>query len=213
MHALLRLLLVALGAVFCLLMAGIIFGFASLKLIFVETGVYADYCPNPTSASSEGPCAEQLVRLDLMFTIAASATNVSALLIGWVLDTHGPKVSAMVGSVLFLGGCLLFGFAGPTRDFYFPGLTLLAIGGPFIFMSTIHLSRSFPKRAGLIMSVLTGSFDASSSVFVAFKELHHRLGLSLSILFLSYCVVPVSAFLYALDAQATIRWHRICISN
>lgn len=46
-----------------------------------------------------------------MFTVAAVATNVCALLVGAILDQYGPRVSGIIGSVLFAIGCLGFGFA------------------------------------------------------------------------------------------------------
>lgn len=46
-----------------------------------------------------------------MFTVAAVATNVCALLVGAILDQYGPRVSGMIGSIIFALGCLGFGFA------------------------------------------------------------------------------------------------------
>lgn len=58
-----------------------------------------------------------------MFTVAAVATNVCALLVGAILDQYGPRVSGVIGSILFALGCLGFGFAdkisGIDREFSF----------------------------------------------------------------------------------------------
>lgn len=100
---------------------------------------------------------------------------------------------------------------------------MIALGGPFIFIPSFHLANAFPRRSGLILSLLTGAFDASSIVFLVYRVLYQRSsssglpnpdeetsfftavfrtaekepsgGLSLHTFFLSYLVVPVFIFL------------------
>lgn len=62
--------------------------------------------PGMQSTDSRG-----IIRLNFMFTVAAVATNVCALLVGAILDQYGPRVSGVIGSILFAFGCLGFGFA------------------------------------------------------------------------------------------------------
>jgi hypothetical protein len=47
-------------------------GFAALKPILLDSGVYADVCD-----SHERTCKAQDTRLNLLFTVASSVTNVS----------------------------------------------------------------------------------------------------------------------------------------
>eukprot|EP01135_Chromosphaera_perkinsii_P011768 Nk52_evm14s2496 gene=Nk52_evmTU14s2496 len=189
------LLMVFFGVLFPLLCAGLIFGFAALKPILVKEGVYDYLCTEEKPA----PCEAQKLKLDLMFTIGAAATNAFALPIGTILDKFGPRVTASIGSVVFGVGCFLFGIASNSLDLYIPGFVSLAIGGPFIFISLLHLCNLFPKYSGLIMGLSTGAFDASSSVFAVFAELY-EVGISLKELFLGYMfiagiVLIVSLFL------------------
>ena len=68
---------------------------------------------------------------------------------------------------------------------------LMAIGGPFIFIPSFHLANAFPRRSGLILSMLTGAFDSSSAIFLLYRVLYEKLGgVSLRSWFLSYLVVP-----------------------
>jgi MFS family permease len=133
-------------------------------------------------------------RLNLMFTIAAVATNVCALPVGTILDKYGPRVSGIIGSVCIAIGALLFAFSKELPfDGYIPGYLFLALGGPFVFISSFQLSNTFPHRSGLILSMLTGAFDSSSALFLLFRVLYNATNGSFDSqkFFLVYLVVPV----------------------
>lgn len=135
-------------------------------------------------------------RLNLMFTIAAVATNVSAFPVGTILDTYGPRVCGLLGSCFLATGSLLFISASYIRqefDAYIIAYLLLALGGPFIYISSFHLSNAFPARSGLILSMITGAFDASSALFLVFRLINEKTGgwFSTTRFFLVYLLVPL----------------------
>jgi len=108
-----------------------------------------------------------------MFTIAAVATNVCALPVGTILDYYGPRISGTIGSVLLATGALFLSFAAQLPfDGYIPGYLFLALGGPFVFISSFQLSNAFPNHSGLILALLNGAFDSSSAVFLAYRLLY-----------------------------------------
>ncbi|CAZ79532.1 unnamed protein product [Tuber melanosporum] len=191
-----RLLQVGLAIVYCLFAAGIVFGYAALKPIMIKEGIYQDKCTGEEIEKGLRVCYEQEIRLNFMFTLAAVATNVCALLVGTILDQYGPGVSGIIGSILFALGCLGFSFAKQIRNFdpYPISYLLLALGGPFIFISSFHLSNAFPPHSGLILSMLTGAFDSSSAVFLLYRLLYeHTHGkLTLSAWFTAYLIVPAT---------------------
>jgi MFS family permease len=118
---------------------------------------------------------------------------VFALPIGAILDAYGPRLTSIIGCVLLALGSLIFSFGSSFPfDGYLTGFLLLAIGGPFIYIASFHLSNTFPKHSGLILSALTGAFDCSSALFLLFRLVHLRLGglLSLKVLFRFYLLVP-----------------------
>ncbi|KAL1964556.1 hypothetical protein VTN77DRAFT_6853 [Rasamsonia byssochlamydoides] len=181
------------AVIYCLLAAGPVFGFAAIKPVFIREGVYRDQCSKEELGHGDGLCYEQETRLNLMFTIAAVATNICALPVGTVLDTYGPRVSGIIGSMFIAIGALLLAFAAHLPfDGYIPGYLFLALGGPFVFISSFHLSNSFPTRSGLILSVLTGAFDASSAIFLVFHLINEKTNGSFSIqkFFSIYLIVP-----------------------
>ena len=129
-----------------------------------------------------------------MFTIAAVATNVCALPVGTVLDRYGPRVSGVIGSVLVAVGALFLAFAGQLPfDGYIPGYLFLALGGPFVFISSFQLSNTFPAHSGLVLALLTGAFDSSSALWLLFRLLYESSGGTFTSqkFFLIYLVVPV----------------------
>lgn len=127
-----------------------------------------------------------------MFTIAAVVTNVSALPVGTFLDAYGPRVCGICGSICLAVGAALFSTASKLPfDGYIPGYFFLALGGPFLFLSSFHLSNTFPKRSGLVLSLLTGAFDSSSAMFLFCRLLTEHMDLvSVNNFFAVYLVVP-----------------------
>ena len=136
-----------------------------------------------------------------MFTIAAVATNICALPVGTVLDKYGPRVSSIVGIMLLAIGSLLFAFAAKLPfDAYIPGYFFLALGGPFVFISSFQLSNTFPRHSGLILALLTGAFDSSSAIFLFYRLIYTATGGSFTPqkLFAVYLVVPLFIFIVQL---------------
>ncbi|KAJ6185177.1 hypothetical protein N7519_006478 [Penicillium mononematosum] len=182
------------AVVYCFLAAGVVFGFAALKPILIREKVYRNLCSEAELEKAVNVCYGQEIRLNLMFTIAAVVTNVSALPVGTVLDAYGPQVCGIAGSICLAVGAVLFGTANKLPfDGYTPGYLFLALGGPFVFIPSFHLSNTFPTRSGLILSMLTGAFDASSALFLLFRLLNeHTQGfVSVSNFFAAYLIVPV----------------------
>ena len=129
-----------------------------------------------------------------MFTTAAVATNVCALPVGTVLDRYGPRVSGIIGSILLTIGALLMAFATQLAfDAYIPGYLFLALGGPFVFISSFQLSNTFPQRSGLILALLTGAFDSSSAIFLFYRLIYSASHGSFTPqkFFLVYLIVPI----------------------
>ncbi|KAL8673786.1 MAG: hypothetical protein Q9168_001798 [Polycauliona sp. 1 TL-2023] len=190
-----RLVQVAAAVVYCLFAAGVVFGYAALKPVLVNEGVYGDYCAELfATAETSTTCYEQEIRLNLMFTTAAVATNVCALPVGTVLDRYGPRVCGLIGSLFLAIGALFFSYASRLSfDGYIPGYLFLALGGPFVFISSFQLSNTFPRHSGLILALLTGAFDSSSAIFLFYRLIYTASGSTFTPhnFFLVYLIVPI----------------------
>jgi MFS family permease len=180
---------VAVTVAYCLVAAGIVFGYAAIKPVLKAEGAYRDDCEG--SDLDTDVCIE--IRLNLMFTVAAVGTNVAALPIGAILDYYGPRVCGLMGSFFLACGALLLAWAKHMPfDGFLVGYLFLALGGPFTYIASFQLSNAFPRNSGLILALLTGAFDASSALFLVYRLIyqatdgsfgHHKF-------FLVYLVVP-----------------------
>ena len=188
-----RILQVCVAVVYCLLAAGIVFGYAAIKPALVEEGVYRDRCTKQELEDGVWVCYEQELRLNLMFTVAAVSTNVCALPVGTILDRFGPRIASIIGVFFLTLGALSMAFASDLPfDAYIPGYLFLALGGPFVFISSFQLSNTFPKHSGLILALLTGAFDTSSAVFLAYRLIYQGSNGTFTPkkFFLIYLIVP-----------------------
>ncbi|KAJ2906105.1 Protein FMP42 [Zalerion maritima] len=200
--------------IYCFLAAGVVFGFAALKPVLKAEGAYHERCSkavatrlSPTSDNGGGSPLDQIdmcveMRLNIMFTSAAVGTNVAALPVGAILDRYGPRNTALFGSVSLAIGSLFLAFAQTIfwADAYLVGYLFLALGGPSVFISSFHLSNAFPSRSGLVLSLLTGAFDASSAMFLGYRVLYERSDGTMGPqnFFLGYLIVPVYIALFQL---------------
>lgn len=128
-----------------------------------------------------------------MFAIASAGFGVSALPVGAVVVTFGPRISCIIGSVFLSTGALLLAFAADLPfDGHIPGFLFLGLGGPFIYISSFHLANAFPTHSTLIRSAITGAFDSSSALFLFLSLINEaNAGFSTRVFFLVYLVVPV----------------------
>ncbi|KAK6457098.1 uncharacterized protein RJT20DRAFT_134389 [Scheffersomyces xylosifermentans] len=143
-------------------------------------------------------CTQQDLKLNMMFTVGAVLTNVSALAIGRVLDVYGPRVCGLVGAFFLFLASFVFIYAdflveNTPIDPYLTGYASMALGGPFAYISSFQLSNSFPKNSGTILALVTGAFDASSAVFLFYKIFYVKTNgaFSLGNFFKLYSLVPV----------------------
>lgn len=122
------------GVFICSTMSGVIFGDAALRPVLISSGVYSDRCkPN------EDTCDAQLLRLVLLFTVASTMNSVSSLPGGMFLDKFGPRKTGIMGSILFIIGCLFFALSSPSFDGYFAGYIFIAISGQPMYVSVIFI--------------------------------------------------------------------------
>lgn len=199
-----KLLQISCAIIWCLLAAGPVFGFAAIKPILINEGVYENRCSVKTESGI--PCSEQDLALNFLFTVACMVTNISALPVGSLLDSYGPKITGTIGSLIIFVGALVLSFASRWTFFdgYLTGYTMLALGGPFVFISCFQLANSFPKNSGLILALLTGAFDSSSALFLVYRLIYSNyFKLTIAQFFFYYLVVPIFIFV----CQLTIMPH------
>ncbi|KAK4105499.1 MFS general substrate transporter [Parathielavia hyrcaniae] len=206
-----RVVQVTAAVIFCFFGAGIVFGFAAIKPVLKAEGAYTNLCAVPGSTADDvDTCVE--IHLNFMFTVAAVATNVAALPVGAILDHYGPRICGLMGSVFLASGALLMAFeARLPFDGLLLGYLLLALGGPFTYISSFQLSNAFPRHPGSIIALLTGAFDASSAVFLIYRLVYQATegGFTRRQFFLLYLAVPVAMALMQLTVMPALSYKTV----
>ncbi|KAH3671749.1 hypothetical protein OGAPHI_000454 [Ogataea philodendri] len=185
--------------IWCLFAAGPIFGFAALKPILIDQGVYKEICDTVGPDALQEVCTERDLKLNFMFTLGAVVTNATALVVGSILDNYGPRVTGIIGAIaIFISSlCLRNGATITFFDAYLFGYIGLAFGGPFVFISSFQLANSFPGKSGSVLALLTGAFDSSSALFLIYRLIYQNdliHNLTLKKFFTAYLVVPIFIF-------------------
>lgn len=180
----------------CWFASGIVFGFAALKPILIREGVYRDLCTQEELDEDVEVCYEQDLRLNFFFSLASTTANVSALVVGTMLDRYGPAVCYYIGSACLAAGSIIMSLAFQIDEFdgFTMGNFFLALGGTFVFLPSFQIANAFPKYGGSIVALVTGAFDASAAVFLFYRLAYEGSdgAFKPQTFFLVYLVVPVA---------------------
>jgi MFS family permease len=124
----------------------------------------------------------------LIFSIAASSSSLSCLVLGYILDAHGPRVCSLVGHFIVAMGFFLLS-QEPTLFGILLGVCLIGFGGPSIQSALFHLTNLFPDSKFAVMSCLSGSFSVSFAIFPFFDYLWQNFAISFQVMTRSYILV------------------------
>jgi hypothetical protein len=176
-----------------------VFGFAALKPVLVEEGVFHDNCSKDELREGVELCSKQDIKLNFFFTVASITANVSALPVGTILDRYGSRLCGLIGCFLLALGSVLMvvSFKQPGFQGFIAGNFFLALGGTFIFVPSFQIANAFPRHAGKIVALVTGAFDASAAVFLFYRFAYEESGGTFTPdkFFLAYLAVPVAILL------------------
>lgn len=155
------------------LLGGVLFGWASIDHTLLEA---------PVDNGGAGLTLDDTARI---FSWASGLSMFSPFLMGMVLDHHGPRLAAMVASILVSVGSLVFGHTTSFWGFASAAL-LISLGGPGVASCIIHISNLFAGNENLAMATLSGSVAISFSVFAVFDDLWSRWHMTVPVLFELY---------------------------
>ena len=205
MSALRRWLLVALAFVEVLTASGIMFGWSAITLALQREGVYRELCPGNTNSTST--CDAQVLRLNVVYGVSATAMPLSMFIWGPAMDHWGTRRVRLAGLLLFVTGALLFALARWSAqtvvDCYTIAGALVSSGGAGFFLSHFVIAEHFRgSHFGLVHTLLNGAFD-SSTVTMVMLEGAHAAGLSLRGCFL--CLAGLGVVYMALTTDVVWR--------
>lgn len=132
-------------AIFQIISAGgLLFGWSSLQPILISEGFLAEPClpsggkngtvpPSVEELKKAAGCDKQAQALGNVFSVAINVRSASQLLVGYLLDKHGPKNALVLSFLVTTIGLVLLG----CRQLWV-AVIMLAVGTPGIQNSLFH---------------------------------------------------------------------------
>ncbi|CAF1165471.1 unnamed protein product [Adineta steineri] len=199
----------------CNLVAGNIFGFASLFSVLPRYKIYESRCKilsekaiSDVTTTITSDCRGQIDEYQLAFALGIGFFNLPAVVIGIFGDFFGPRSLRMVGIGLHLISWLSLGFLQPGYDWLILLHTVFsALAGMCILLSSFSIASNFPKTRGLVTSLISGAQNSGSIWFAIFQVLIEKDWISLSTL--SFIWASFSLPMLC-SAMLFFNWHFKC---
>lgn len=188
-----RVLGVIFGVTEMLFFGGTFYGMNALFPVLSKELIFANLCPNETDPNG---CNDQINMYANAFTTYSVVMMVMLFVVGILIDYIGLRVVKLISTLVYFIGMLMFAFVTPsTSPLIFVGGTLAAVGGMGMFVCNLSINQFFTKTSVIILAFITGSYDASSTLF-AIIQLTYNAGLSLkaSFLILAFCGLAMGLF-------------------
>ena len=188
-----RVLAVIFGVTEMLFFGGIFYGMNALYPVLQNELIFADTCPDKTS--TEG-CSHQLSMYTNAFTTYSVVMMIVLVGVGILIDYIGLRLVKLISTLVYFIGMVMFACVTPsTSPLIFVGGTFGAVGGMGMMVCMLTVNQFFNKTAVIVLAFVTGSYDASSTLF-AIIQLTYNAGLSLrtSFLILAFCGLAMGTF-------------------
>ncbi|CAF1579403.1 unnamed protein product [Rotaria magnacalcarata] len=192
------------------LLAGNIFGFASLFSVLPGYGIYESRCKtisekdisNQTVTITKD-CKGQVDEYQLAFALGIGFYNLPAVLIGIVIDLFGPRTLKLIGIVFHLIGWLSLALIRPGYDWLLSCHTIFtSVAQMCVLLSSFTISGHFTKTRGLVSSLISGAQLSGSVWYAIFQLLIDTKWISLSTLsfiWASFSILMLGSSILFLD--------------
>ncbi|XP_055486816.1 equilibrative nucleobase transporter 1-like isoform X2 [Leucoraja erinacea] len=193
-----RYLTLATGVIECFGFAGVIIGWPSLVFVLKTKEYFADLClpvhnSSDSAAANATDCHMQDERFTLIFTIASFVMPVATIANGFLFDYGGTMATRLLAIFLYTTGNLMVAFStNASAALLFPAISLLGVGGLFLFITNMQVGNLFGSKRSTIITVYNGAFDSSAVVFLIIKVLNEA---GFSVLSIFVFISCLSAFL------------------
>lgn len=158
------------GAVFqSMACAGSVFGWINMAYILEREGVFAAQCPG-----GQGPCKEQSIALNGLYSAASVFAFVVPSFSGQFLDRFGPRTTTRVLTAIYAVGIamIIVARAVAIDNLYYVAFVLVGFSASSNLLPLYSIANLFPGRQGLALSVLSGSFDCGTIVFLIMARMY-----------------------------------------
>ncbi len=205
-----RVLAVILGVTEMLFFGGIMYGMNALFPVLQKELIFSDLCENKTDPNG---CPDQVAMYANAFTTYSVVMMIMLVVVGILIDTIGLRLVNICSTIVYFIGMIMFAFLTPaTSPMLFVSGTFAAVGGMGMMVCIFSVSQLFTKTSVIVLAFVTGSYDASSSLF-AIVQITYNAGFPFrtTFLILAFCGLGMGLFTscfiltYWLPGMATLR--------
>ena len=182
--------------------AGAFFGFNSMARIFLREGAFKAHCAEP-QLTGQAACAKPQQIFGLIYTISSVVGLIAPLASGLMTERFGPSATVRLftsiwalGVALMLVASTAVGTAGSDAAIW-AAFVLIGAAAAANSIPLYSVAALFPTRRSTALAFISGSFDASSAVFVIFERIVGG-GVKLRDILIGYLAGPI--FIVALFA-------------
>uniref|UniRef100_A0A0X3Q3B6 Solute carrier family 43 member 3 n=1 Tax=Schistocephalus solidus TaxID=70667 RepID=A0A0X3Q3B6_SCHSO len=130
---------------------------------------------------------------------------VMLIVVGLLIDNIGLRIVKIGSTLLYFIGTLMFAFVSADVSWLiFPAGCFTCVGGMGMMVCDFSISQLFDATSVLVLAFITGSYDASSSIF-AIVSLTNDAGLSFRTTFIILSVVGTAMGLFSATFILTAR--------
>ncbi|CAF1235332.1 unnamed protein product [Rotaria sordida] len=198
----------------CNLVAGNIFGFASLFSELPRYGIYESECKNSSeqilfnnTKILKKDCSGQMEKYQLAFTLGIAFYNLPAIIVGMISDYLGPRSLKLIAIIFHLISWLSLGFVTPNRDWLLLFHTIfLSLTGICTLLTSFSISANFSQNRGLVTALISGAQLTGSIWYAIFQILIEKNFISLSTLafiWASFAILMFGSAMLFLDWRFT----------
>ncbi|KAK6588447.1 hypothetical protein RS030_4687 [Cryptosporidium xiaoi] len=188
-----RYVLLTIYCVFCCLTTSAIQQSICIRFIMIKLGAYEWLCDQNQYEllPSGAKCKAQDNYITSCWTAGIIAPNIVLSILGGgkLFDMIGPKLTGLIGQLMFIFGILMLCISNSSLPLYPLGFILIGLPQGPIFNSVVSITNLFPKHENQIISILSTMGDLSAFVFYIIYHLHNYSGISLRTILSIYSIL------------------------
>lgn len=140
-------------------------------------------------------CSAQAERLNLALTVGLFLLSGLTFPIGMLMDKVGSRVLRMVGALMFMGSCFLFGYTPVDKSWLlFPAVALNGVGGIIHTFTAFQIANLFQGNRSTVISINIGAYASAGVSFLILKLLYDS-GISRQSIFLVFGLLELFVIL------------------
>lgn len=142
-------------------------------------------------------CSAQDEALNLAFTIGSFLLSGLTFPIGMAMDKFGSRVLRMLGAVMFIASCLIFGWTPiELSEMIIPAVSLNGVGGIMVTFTSFQVANLFGTKRSTVISLNIGSYASAAILFLILKGLYDA-GISRQVMFTGLAIATLFVIINA----------------